>query len=509
MPSGTIFVMNLEANKVRRVSHRRRSIIREFGLNTSTHGVPGIARSQSIHNTIFWSICFIVFAAITLYFVTREIRSYFDYPTQTSVTMVSEWPQYFPAFTICNIVPVRYDRFIQPFLVYLTKRLNTTYMNDSNVITAAQARYFADFFQMKVNRNESLDDFYFSLDTMLIKCVFNGRSCSAANFTSFSSSNYGRCYTFNAKLRNRKNVLFSDEYSGPGNLNLRFYVHSYQYVPYIREGVGMIGMLHDNVQLPTIDYSGLALSTGYKHRITYSKKTISYLRSPYSTCDNKIPIMMQAMFDNYQGAEYEYSEDLCYELCTQVYIYQKCGCIHPKQWNARSVLIPETNQLIIAPLCNISDPCYSEAAYTFLTSSSLSAKYCSHCTQSCSTTSFNIKTSMWKAPSTWVMDDIKQFVEKSKVPLPNDWLTNWRSNVDSSYLSIELIHESSVVENYTQVATMTAVDILSNVGGQTGLWIGVSFLSLMELAEMLYRLIRHQYHILRRTPNETNDENKV
>jgi len=84
-------------------------------------------------------------------------------------------------------------------------------------------------------------------------------------------------------------------------------------------GVGMIAMVHDNVQLPVIDYAGMALATGFKHRITYTKKTISYLRSPYSTCDDKIPPMMQAMFDNYQGAEYQYSEDICYELCTEIY----------------------------------------------------------------------------------------------------------------------------------------------------------------------------------------------
>lgn len=82
----------------------------------------------------------------------------------------------------------------------------------------------------------------------------------------------------------------------------------------------MIAMVHDNRQLPLIDYSGLALSVGFKHRITYAKKTILYLRAPYTTCDDKIPPMMQAMFDHYQNADYEYSEDICYELCTQVYM---------------------------------------------------------------------------------------------------------------------------------------------------------------------------------------------
>jgi len=162
--------------------------------------------------------------------------------------------------------------------------------------------------------------------------------------------------------------------------------------------------------------------------------------------------------------------------------------------------------MIVAPLCNISDKCYSQAASVLLTSTSLLEKYCPYCPQQCLITNFNIKPSMWKAPPTWLLDDIKKFVENSKIPVPIDWSTNWRSHIDSSYLSVELVHESTLVENYTQTATMTAVDVLSNVGGQTGLWIGVSFLSIMELAEMLYRLVRYQYHAIRRIHNRTNDD---
>ncbi|CAF4451190.1 unnamed protein product [Rotaria sp. Silwood2] len=209
--------------------------------------------------------------------------------------------------------------------------------------------------------------------------------------------------------------------------------------------VGMIAMVHDNPQLPLIDSAGMAVATGFKHRITYTKKIISYLRSPYSTCNDKIPPVMLAILDNYQGAKYGYSEDICYELCTQ----------------------------------------------------------------QCFVTNFNIKPSLWKTPPTWLMDDIKTFLENSEIPLSIDWPTNWRSHVDSSYLSVELVHESTLIENYTQISTMTAVDALPNVGGQTGLWIGVSFLSIMGLAEILYRLARHQYYAIRRAYNRTQDDSKI
>ncbi|CAF2785721.1 unnamed protein product [Rotaria sp. Silwood2] len=204
----------------------------------------------------------------------------------------------------------------------------------------------------------------------------------------------------------------------------------------------MIAMVHDNPQLPLIDSAGMALATEFKHRITYTKKIISYLRSPYSTCNDKILPVMLAMLDNYQGAKYGYSEDML-------------RIMH-------------------------------STAHVFLTSSYLLEKYCSYCPQQCFVTNFNIKPSLWKTPPTWLMDDIKTFLENSEIPLSIDWPTNWRSHIDSSYLSVELVYESTLIENYTQIATMTAVDALPNVGGQTGLWIGVSFLSIMELAEILY-----------------------
>ncbi|CAF3136211.1 unnamed protein product [Rotaria sp. Silwood2] len=59
---------------------------------------------------------------------------------------------------------------------------------------------------------------------------------------------------------------------------------------------------------------------------------------------------------------------------------------------------------------------------------------------------------------------------------------------------MEVICQSTEVENYIQEASIHSFDIISNVGGHTRLWIGISFLSIMEFIEMLYRLIRYQCH---------------
>ena len=233
----TVFPIESNALKPDSKIRRRCSIIKEFSLNTSTHGIPGIARSQSVRNRLFWIISLLIFTGLMCYFVVQSIRAYLEYPSQISISVIVEWPQAFPAVTICNYSPLRYDRFIGPFLNY-TNTLNLTNTTDSTNFTETQSTYVRDFLIYKSNRNESLNDFFYSLDSMMIYCNYNGIPCSATNFTWFVSGIYGLCYTFNAKLKDTINdgIRYNADNGGDGILNLRLYTHQHQYVPYMSYG---------------------------------------------------------------------------------------------------------------------------------------------------------------------------------------------------------------------------------------------------------------------------------
>lgn len=226
-----------EAWKFESPKPRRQSIIREFALNTSTHGLPGIARSQSKHNCIFWTISFLIFTGVMIFFVTETIIAYFQYPTQTSVSIVVERSQTFPAVTFCNYAPARFDRIIGPFLNY-TNSLNVTNTNDTSVFTLEQAMLLRQFFQENLNADEPVDQYFFSIETMLMDCLYNGQKCTADDFISFLSSSYGRCFTFNAKTKhpNGTAVRRTSDNGGSGKLQLRLYAQSHLYIPYITEG---------------------------------------------------------------------------------------------------------------------------------------------------------------------------------------------------------------------------------------------------------------------------------
>lgn len=126
---------------------------------------------------------------------------------------------------------------------------------------------------------------------------------------------------------------------------------------------------------------------------------------------------------------------------------------------------------------------------------------CPKCGQECTSHTFLIKSSSLEAPVDSQMDEIKAFVQSRSISLAANWSTDWRNEIFHNYVGLEVVCETTRTEIYTQQAAMSAVDVISNIGGQTGLWLGISFLSLMEVTEMIYRLIRAQCHSLRNIPN--------
>ncbi|CAF1305218.1 unnamed protein product [Adineta steineri] len=496
----TNFSTDLEIVKSESKLHQSRSIIREFSLNTSMHGIAGISRSQSIHNRIFWSIAILIFTGMMFYFSIQAIRAYFKYPTEISVEFIEEWPQAFPAVTICNYSPLRYDQFIMPYLNY-TNTFNLTNTNDTSTFSALQAEHISNFLNHELNRNQSLHDLYYPLEAMLIKCVYNGVNCSVHDFIRFISPRYGFCYTFNAQAKHINNgkLHYNNENGKSGQLELDLYTHSHQYVPYLSNGVGIVAMVHENTQLPLIDRASTQLRPGQRHKLGYIKMTNVLLPAPYTTCNNKVSIGLQAMFNQFPQAEYTYAQELCFIVAIQTYTYQECGCVSPFEWSTRYIVLPGTTTVIHASLCNTSDICYANAADRFRSSSSIARIFASDCNQECSINKFLIKLSSIAAPTSWYLNDIKNFVESvSTIPLSSNWSTTWSSDIQANYVGIDVVCESTRVETYTQQASISVVDVISNVGGQTGLWMGISFLSLMEIIEMLYRLIRYQYHRIRR-----------
>lgn len=153
--------------------------------------------------------------------------------------------------------------------------------------------------------------------------------------------------------------------------------------------------------------------------------------------------------------------------------------------------------------------CFRDAMKNFDLTQSIQNAYCSHCFEQCTTAEFIVHPSLLRSPPDWLLPDIKAFVENTSIPLPSDWSTQWEKHIRSSYVSLELYSESSLTEIYEQVPALKPVDVVSNVGGQTSLWIGISFLTIMEFIEMLYRLIQYEIDAARKVTAHNKQQPKT
>ena len=225
----TVFPVDAEALKPDATEQCTRSIIKEFSLNTSTHGIPGIARSRSKGNCAFWVIALLAFVGIMVYFIVQAFMAYLEYPTQTSIDIITEWPQVFPAVTLCDYSPWVLDRFLGPFLNF----------SNATSLTRDIAGLIPQFINEHFEKSRNFDDFSFPLDSILMSCVYNGILCTAMNFTMFPSFTFGKCYTFNAKLKGPDDpgpLSNTDGDSSQPGLQLELYLHRHQSVPFIHSG---------------------------------------------------------------------------------------------------------------------------------------------------------------------------------------------------------------------------------------------------------------------------------
>lgn len=213
------------------------SIIHEFCATTTAHGLPSIARSQSIHNRIFWIISFIGFFGATTYFIVIAIQAYFDYETKMDINYDKQWPQNFPAVSVCSMSPFRLDQLYEPLVNFINRTTSTNGTPTDNQPTF-DLRFLNNFMIDTLNRNQSLEPYAFSLASILQFCSFNGIPCSADNFTTFYSFTYGLCFTFNARLKDLDDggIRLGNLNGGIGVLSLGFYVHTNQYLPYVSPG---------------------------------------------------------------------------------------------------------------------------------------------------------------------------------------------------------------------------------------------------------------------------------
>ncbi|CAF1463424.1 unnamed protein product [Adineta steineri] len=457
---------------------RRRSIIVDYLLSTSTHGLRSVGRAYSSCNRLFWIIIFTVAFGFMFFFVISSVIEYFTYPTQTTTEINLERKMPFPAVTVCNANPYRLDKMNASLVAFVSRLYSPNKTYNQNLLDSLAIPLVIDLFNR--NQTEELASIGFQLSDILLSCSYNGIDCSNL-FTRSLTSALGNCFTFNWKTSTPFFTIadYGDTLLLREALQMTFYVprESNFPVPYFMIGLNIV--LHDNDEFPLSIENGLALAPGLSHLITYRKSSETFLPAPYSQCTSNVSSDLRALyrttFTNRNVSDsILYSESVCNELCELAYIFSQCSCILPIPFFTRNVLALN-GSLVSARICN---PLTNEFSCAFTAKQQLAASdqlqtaWCSHCTSQCQYTDFTSDLSAQAAPSdtekaTWAAALLNG--SNTTILLPDDFAQNFSYYMDRNYLRVEIQCGSKYVIEYKQVATLSLIDVFASIGGQSGL----------------------------------------
>lgn len=264
--------------------------VKVFFTDTTLHGARFMF-AESLLRRCLWTLTLVVSLAFCYYQAYGTLKHYFEWPFNTRITSKSTLKNGlpFPAVTLCNFNPQNIHRIIHFQNASNNKEEIKRLKDASKVLTLSKGvltdgflKRYSDFFNgekmeryWKLHSHQIEDMLLPNAPPTFVSCLFDGLVCGAENFTSFESSSFGQCFTFNSGQNGRAllNATVAGKNSG---LKLRLNIQRDGYIdnpkkPY----VGITVLVHDNYNFPFMDEYGFAVEPGTQTFCSIKMKKVS------------------------------------------------------------------------------------------------------------------------------------------------------------------------------------------------------------------------------------------
>ncbi|XP_059164362.1 acid-sensing ion channel 1C-like [Physella acuta] len=509
-------------------------IVEKFADITSLNGMPYIVRSRTCFVKIVWTILFLAAVGAMIYHLYSLLTKFFDYNKTSKVSLnFSTLP--FPAVTICNVNVLRksklenssidniqdlvakmnpeaikqkvddctvegewkYDDDVDVFLeepdedigVCLDRILKSIIMSmydydEDNAIDNDYPDTWESTGQESVF--DALDkifkEYYLNLsaDTrkeighqvndMVLQCSFAGKRCFPDNFTHVFSENYGNCYT----LQYDKFIVRK---SGPsGGLELTLFIETDEYLPGITHNKGVRVVIHEQGTVPFPDEEGLSVMPGTNTYIGIKQINVERLSSPWGKC---------TVDDYSQKYNRSYTRNTCQGICEQNYIRKVCQCLDESKQEINKIMGNAENLTSCENATQLK--CLTKVTFNPETIQC-------DCSNPCKETVFEKDLSSTEWPSVDLAQIFAVSICKSN---PNMSLSLLNKQVPKQltqdFVKLNIFYQDLNYELLTENPDYELSQLMSDIGGTIGLWIGLSVLGIFEVVHLITRLLVFLY----------------
>lgn len=293
------------------------------------------------------------------------------------------------------------------------------------------------------------------------------------HFESFNDSRYGRCYRFNSgkniqgKSIPIKNVTSAGYYYG---LELNLYAETTNDFSQLKV------YIHNYTNQPSsLSNKGYFLSSGSYNHFSIDRIYNELLEEPYNDCYKDLSMfpLNKTLIDYIRNKNSSYSQNECLQLCqNQKYLEESnCNCSlnsieeilyskcvkksnNPSVKNCTSKFIENFQQLNVYKVCS------------------------QYCPLECDSNRFVTSHVSQQIPVHGKINNSFYFTE-----------LNTYENVSRSFFLIYVYYENLKITVISQQPKMRLFDLISNIGGLFGIFLGMGILSFIEIIEIAFEIL--------------------
>ncbi|XP_051784783.1 acid-sensing ion channel 1C isoform X4 [Erpetoichthys calabaricus] len=457
------------------------SDITVFAGGSTLHGVNHIFLPGGVTvRRLLWACAFLLSLSMFLYQVADRIIYYLAYHHVTTLDEMDSPLMIFPAITLCNYNSYRKSQITQNDLSWMGKMFGVPEEEYVNFLQAiGQPATKDNFIQSKTfNLTQFVTKASHNLEDMLLNCKYRGKECKAENFTT-TYTRYGKCYTFNSGQDGYP--LMTTLKGGTGNgLEIMMDIQQDEYLPVWGDTeetsyeAGVKVQLHSHFEPPYIHELGFGVAPGFQTFVSTQEQRLMYLPPPWGDC------MASSMNSEFFST---YSITACRIDCETRYLIENCNC--------RMVHMPG-NAVVCTPeqYKDCADP-----ALDFLVEKD--NDYCV-CQTPCNTTRYGKELSMVKIPSKASAKYLAKKFNKTE------------QYIAENILVLDIFFEALNYETIEQKKAYEVAGLLGDIGGQMGLFIGASILTILEIFDYLYEVFKDKvfgYVKRKKRPKRSQSDN--
>ena len=431
------------------------SIITEAAESMTLHGFPRIFSSKQKCVKLLWLLAFLGSFGVLIYVIQSKVRDFYKYEVYIRTETTVKKPLPFPAIAVCNTN--RFSGDVMP--AFSMKNMtciksNNDNSNNNNNNNSNMNNNNMNNNNMSNNNRSNSAEFQKAckmfLSGMKDTLRFNAKAIPGfpASFTSTSAMT--PCFTFN------QDGKLSQHVQGWGGLDMLLFsdpqdwteLESSNSSRFADNRKSIIIYVHDPQTALSYDPSSIAVTPGQSMDVILQHQIITRKTSPYpSKCHTSKTTLYKPV------VPVRYTTSNCFQNCLQIKKQKDCGITANKN-KTLSQEICEDNFMTGYPIekCNCPQPCY-EILYPR-----------------------QITTSIW--PQNFqvkqLQEELSMFLNVSKDLVTEGFIKTRLSKVSIYYKEL-------TTQSISEVELVKVDDLLSDIGGLMGLFIGSSMLTLVEV----------------------------